>query len=84
MCAVLLCIGGKLKTLGRADHLSSYIKSGCNESKIEIELFNPDGSNDVITRKFFTNNHSEFFLNGKSITGKKVRYCFDHMRHYYY
>ncbi|KAK6624544.1 hypothetical protein RUM44_011403 [Polyplax serrata] len=72
VCAVLLCLGGKMKTLSRADHLGSYVKTGCDQSCIEVELFNPGDHNIIIKRKIMSNNHSEFIINGKVSTISKV------------
>lgn len=84
VCAVLLCLGGKLKTLGRADQLSSYVKSGCDQSCIEIELYDPNGCNVTIKRKILSNNQSEFMINGKVSTASKVFNFFAFFGSYFY
>lgn len=72
VCAVVLGLNGKLKTLGRADQLSSYVKSGCDQSLIEIELYNPKTKNVVIRRQISANNQSQFYVNNAVATITKV------------
>lgn len=76
VCAVLLGLGGKLKTLGRADQIGSYVKSGCEQSVIEIELYNPGKENIVIQRQITTDNHSQFYVNEKNASAAMVCYNF--------
>ncbi|CAG7725836.1 unnamed protein product, partial [Allacma fusca] len=41
VCAICLGLAGKPKLLGRASGLKEYIRRGCHQATIEIELFNP-------------------------------------------
>ena len=52
---------------------ADYINHGCEKAVIELELYNPNGSNYVISRHI-TSNSSSWFLQGKSTTLKKVVY----------
>jgi len=71
VCATLLVLGGKLKTLERADLLSSYIKNGCEKSLIEIELYDPKRGN-VVIKRIFTKNDSKFYICDNPATPKEV------------
>lgn len=72
LCAVLLGLGGKLKTLGRADNIGSYVKSGCDQCLIEIELYDPNGKNTVIKRIISSSNQSQFYINDVASSAAKV------------
>lgn len=72
VCAVILGLGGKPKTCGRADQISSFVKSGCDQSLIEIELYNRKDKTIVIKRQISANNHSQFFVNNAASTITKV------------
>ncbi|KAL0279416.1 UNVERIFIED_CONTAM: hypothetical protein PYX00_000981 [Menopon gallinae] len=72
VCAVILALGGNTKSLCRADRLSAYVKNGCSEGTIDIELYEPQGDNVIVTRKIYSNNHSEFYINGKQVTASKI------------
>lgn len=68
----ILGLGGDAKVIGRATEISKYVKIGYNEAVIEIELYNPNGSNDIINRKFDIKNNSRFFLNSTHVSKEKI------------
>lgn len=72
VCAVILGLGGNTKSLGRADRLSAYVRNGSDECDIDIELYEPEDNNVVVSRKIYLNNHSEFYINGRQVTAAKV------------
>ncbi len=65
-------LGGNTQIVGRASELSKFVKVGRDNAVIEIELFNPDGANDVVRREFDMRNHSRFSLNGLVVPLEKV------------
>lgn len=72
VCAVVLGLGGKTKTLARGDQLSSYVKSGCDQSLIEIELYNGADKSVVIRRQISSSNQSQFYVNNATATVAKI------------
>lgn len=72
ICAIILGLGGNPGVVGRATELQKYVKMGCNNASIEIELFHPNG-NDIIVRKYNVKNQSRFSLNGREIQVEKVQ-----------
>lgn len=78
LCAVIIGLGGKPSIIGRSSNLADYIKRGCNESKIEIELYNPDGINYIITRLISTSAAScSWQMHGKTASFKQVSEVID-------
>lgn len=73
VCAIVLGLGGKPSTIGRALHVSEYIKAGCNEAKIEIHLQNGKSKDIVITRIFNLQGKSLWFLNEKASNAKEIQ-----------
>ncbi|XP_014272608.1 structural maintenance of chromosomes protein 5 isoform X2 [Halyomorpha halys] len=71
VCAIVLGLGGKPNVIGRSPNVADYIKHGCEKALIELELYNPDGANFVISRHI-TSNTSSWFLQGKPTTLKKI------------
>ncbi|KAJ3719185.1 hypothetical protein C8R42DRAFT_628654 [Lentinula raphanica] len=73
-CAIALGLNFSPKVLGRAEQISAYIKNGCVDGHIEIELKTPPGKpNLVIHRKLATlGKNNSFVLNGKNASGKEV------------
>jgi hypothetical protein len=66
-------IGTKLgififQVVGRQKELSGYVRRGCKDGWVEIELKGkPGGRNKVVRRELTAaNNSSKFFLDGKS------------------
>ncbi|EEP81124.1 hypothetical protein UREG_05966 [Uncinocarpus reesii 1704] len=75
VCAICLGLGEGPQHLGRARDAAEFIKNGRPEATIEIELASPIGKrNTVVTRIIKRNgNKSLFAINGKQVSGKKVR-----------
>ncbi|KAI9768913.1 MAG: Structural maintenance of chromosomes protein 5 [Geoglossum simile] len=74
VCAICLGLGWGPQHLGRAKDVSEYVKHGCREASIEIELAgNPGRSNPVIRRRIQREgNKSQFFIDGKQAPQKAV------------
>ncbi|GLH06082.1 Uncharacterized protein GBIM_11601 [Gryllus bimaculatus] len=68
---IMLGLCGKPQDIGRAAHVGDYIKTGCSEANIEVELFNP-GGNYIIERNINRANKSVWFLNGERVSQKQV------------
>lgn len=66
-------LGGNPAVVGRAGELSKYVKVGNKKARIEIELFNEEGDNDIIVREFNIESHSRFHLNGKVVAQEKIQ-----------
>uniref|UniRef100_A0A023EZ20 Structural maintenance of chromosomes protein 5 n=1 Tax=Triatoma infestans TaxID=30076 RepID=A0A023EZ20_TRIIF len=78
LCAVIIGLGGKPSIIGRSSNLADYIKRGCNESKIEIELYNPNGINYIITRLISTSAAScSWQMHGKTASFKQISEVID-------
>ncbi|KAJ8708813.1 hypothetical protein PYW08_010195 [Mythimna loreyi] len=74
VCAIILGLCGKTSVIGRAKKISEYVRSGCEDSKIEIELYRDPGErNVIITREFDVNDSSSWFIDGKSAREKQVQ-----------
>ncbi|XP_015177763.1 PREDICTED: structural maintenance of chromosomes protein 5 [Polistes dominula] len=65
VCAIVLGLGGKPNIIGRAVHVKDYVKSGCNEAKIEIQLKESHSKFVTITRTFNVSGKTCWFLNGQ-------------------
>ncbi|KAI9817554.1 MAG: Structural maintenance of chromosomes protein 5 [Pycnora praestabilis] len=76
VCAICLGLGWGPQHLGRAKDVSEYVKHGCQEATIEIELAGDHqrhGKNPVIRRTVKREgNKSQFYIDGKSSTQKGV------------
>lgn len=75
VCAICLGLGWDPKNLGRAKEIGEYVKHGCTQASIEIELAAQPGqnTNPVICRKIVKeNNKSAFSINGRQATQKQV------------
>lgn len=61
--------------MGRASDLKAYVKQGCEEAQIEVELKAfPRKKNPVIWRSFTKENEkSEWRLNGRSRSASSLR-----------
>lgn len=70
VCAIVLGLGGKPTTIGRAIHVADYIKRGCEEAKIEIHLKNGK-SNDIVIRRIFNRCGKSFWFLDNRQTGIK-------------
>ncbi|CAL7950406.1 unnamed protein product [Xylocopa violacea] len=73
VCALVLGLGGKPTTIGRAIHVADYIKSGCEEAKIEIHLTNGRKNDVVIRREFNIRGKSLWFLNETPSSMKEIQ-----------
>lgn len=75
VCAIALGLGWKPAVLGRAKDVASFVKQGCNEGWIELELKAPkDTTQNIIIRRSLerNNNASEWRINGKKVTAKDI------------
>ncbi|KAI9828295.1 MAG: Structural maintenance of chromosomes protein 5 [Thelocarpon impressellum] len=74
VCAICLGLGWGPQHLGRAKDVSEYVKHGCHEASIEIELAGrPGEANPVIRRQIKREgNKSSFFVDDKPVTLKAV------------
>ncbi|XP_051166122.1 structural maintenance of chromosomes protein 5 [Leptopilina boulardi] len=72
VCAIVLGLAGKPKVIGRAEKIADYVKAGCQEAKIEIELFESENKTLLITRKFTSHNTTTWFINGKQVPIKEI------------
>ncbi|XP_026316066.1 structural maintenance of chromosomes protein 5 [Hyposmocoma kahamanoa] len=75
VCAIILGLCGKTSVIGRAKKISEYIRSGCQQSTIEIELYQQPGQqNDVIvTRNFNLKDISTWLIDHKIVREKDVQ-----------
>lgn len=73
VCAIVLGLAGKPSTIGRAVHIANYVKTGCEEAKIEIHLKNGNNRDIIITRVFNTRGKSFWFLNKKQSNIKEIQ-----------
>mgnify|MGYP004575459217 CR=1 FL=1 len=73
VCAIVLGLGGKPTTIGRATHVADYIKIGREEAKIEIHLKNEEKSDIVIQRMFNKNGKSSWLLNNRQTSIKEIQ-----------
>ncbi|XP_076647779.1 structural maintenance of chromosomes 5 [Halictus rubicundus] len=73
VCAIVLGLGGKPSTIGRAVHVADYVKAGCEQAKIEIHLKNGRNRDVVITRVFNIQGKSSWFLNEKLSNIKEIQ-----------
>ncbi|KAI9809106.1 MAG: hypothetical protein M1825_002395 [Sarcosagium campestre] len=76
VCAICLGLGWGPQHLGRAKDVAEYVKHGCHDSSIEIELAgNPAEKqpNHIVRRQIRREgNKSQFFINGKPVPQKAV------------
>ncbi|KAJ5663158.1 hypothetical protein N7507_003889 [Penicillium longicatenatum] len=75
VCAICLGLGWGPQHLGRAKDLGEFVKHGCREATIEIELArHPNGTrNPVISRTIKRDgNKSSFTLNGQAVSKQAV------------
>ncbi|CAK9812836.1 Structural maintenance of chromosomes protein 5 [Anthophora plagiata] len=73
VCAIVLGLGGKPITIGRAVHVADYVKRGCQEAKIEIHLTNGRKNDIVIRREFNIRGKSEWFLDDRHSNTKEIQ-----------
>ncbi|XP_015433616.1 PREDICTED: structural maintenance of chromosomes protein 5 [Dufourea novaeangliae] len=73
VCAIVLGLGGKPSTIGRATQVAAYVKAGCEEAKIEIHLKNGKNRDAIVTRLFNIQGKSSWFLNEKQSNIKEIQ-----------
>ncbi|KOC65567.1 Structural maintenance of chromosomes protein 5 [Habropoda laboriosa] len=73
VCAIVLGLGGKPTTIGRATHVADYVKVGCEEAKIEIHLTNGKKNDIVIRREFNILGNTRWFLDDRLSNSKEVQ-----------
>ncbi|KAI4478557.1 hypothetical protein M0804_011880 [Polistes exclamans] len=66
VCAIVLGLGGKPNIIGRALYVKDYVKNGCDEAKIEIQLKENCTKFVTITRIFNTSGKTFWLLDGQS------------------
>ena len=81
---IALALGAKTAVLGRAEHIVDFIRTGCDEAELEIEIFNDQMEEDnfVIKRKISRKEnrsskaamgqHSKWWINDKEAKEKAV------------
>jgi len=74
VCAICLGLGWGTQHLGRAKELSEFVKHGCSEAEIEIELKGHQGNTNPIIRRNIRRegNKSSWHIDGQSSTLKNV------------
>lgn len=77
---ICLALAGKPSVLGRATHLSDFIRLGKQEAEVEVELFVPGEENVVIRRKWNQENKTVWTVGGKKSSGKDVEKLVAHFR----
>ncbi|XP_063833997.1 structural maintenance of chromosomes protein 5 [Ostrinia nubilalis] len=74
VCAIILGLCGKTSVIGRAKKISEYVRSGCEQSTIEIELYQEQGKrNVIITRHFNLKDVSTWSIDHKTVREKQVQ-----------
>ncbi|XP_068624115.1 structural maintenance of chromosomes protein 5 [Battus philenor] len=74
VCAIILGLCGKTKVIGRAQKISEYVRSGCEQAAIEIELYQQPGQrNVIITRNFNLKDMSTWAIDHKTVKEKQVQ-----------
>ncbi|XP_047519657.1 structural maintenance of chromosomes protein 5 isoform X1 [Pieris napi] len=74
VCAIILGLCGKPSVIGRAKKLSEYVRGGCEEATIEIELYQQPGKqNVIITRNFNLKDTSMWYINHKTARENQVQ-----------
>ncbi|KAJ8603738.1 hypothetical protein CTAYLR_000256 [Chrysophaeum taylorii] len=76
VCAIAIGLGASPKVLGRADTLSEFVRTGCDEAMTEIELLGEERKRSVVIRRDISKSsrgHSKWKISGKSATEPEVR-----------
>lgn len=73
VCAIILGLGGKPTTIGRATQIGDYVKAGCREAKIKIHLKNGKNQDIAITRIFNNHGKSSWLLNENYSSIKEIQ-----------
>lgn len=73
VCAIVLGLGGKPATLGRAKEPRDFIKIGCDMAIIDCELYGgPTGKNYRVARTIYEDSTSSWKINGQDSNQKAV------------
>ncbi|XP_071035247.1 structural maintenance of chromosomes protein 5 isoform X2 [Parasteatoda tepidariorum] len=72
MCAICLGLAGNTHLTGRTGQLSDFVKYGCEQAVIEIELENPSKSNAVVTR-IIERDSSTWLLDKKLVSFDEIQ-----------
>jgi chromosome segregation ATPase len=74
-CAICIGLGFAPSLLGRATEMKSYVKLGCTDASIEIELKGPIGERNPVIRRALSNkdDRSKWTLNGSGSTFTAVK-----------
>ncbi|XP_043287800.1 structural maintenance of chromosomes protein 5 [Venturia canescens] len=75
--AIVLGLGGKPSVIGRGNTLSHYVKNGCNNALIEIDLKNTETSNYRIVRRFNLQNENAWTVDGKPVSQKSLMHLME-------
>ncbi|XP_038218178.1 structural maintenance of chromosomes protein 5 [Zerene cesonia] len=74
VCAIILGLCGKTSVIGRAKKISEYVRCGCEQASIEIELYQKPGQrNVIITRSFNLKELSMWYIDHKTVREKQVQ-----------
>eukprot|EP00485_Elphidium_margaritaceum_P009805 CAMPEP_0202693706 /NCGR_PEP_ID=MMETSP1385-20130828/7743_1 /ASSEMBLY_ACC=CAM_ASM_000861 /TAXON_ID=933848 /ORGANISM="Elphidium margaritaceum" /LENGTH=1126 /DNA_ID=CAMNT_0049349423 /DNA_START=60 /DNA_END=3440 /DNA_ORIENTATION=+ len=73
VCAICIGLGGKFKSLGRAEKAAQFIKYGREKAMIKIELYNASKERNDVIERMITKNKSSWFLNRKAVTGTQIQ-----------
>lgn len=75
VCAISIGLGWSLGLLGRTKEPGEFVKHGCSQATIEIELKGHGGEkNPVVRREIFRDtNKSQFYLDGRQTTLKEIK-----------
>ncbi|KAK7202744.1 P-loop containing nucleoside triphosphate hydrolase protein [Myxozyma melibiosi] len=74
VCAIALGLGGKPELLGRAKDIGEFVKQGKKRGTILIEIKGHAGEpNRTIERTIFSDNRSEWNIDGKHTTARAVK-----------
>ncbi|CAB3225786.1 unnamed protein product [Arctia plantaginis] len=74
VCAIILGLCGKPSVIGRSKKISDYVRTGCSNSTIEIELYRDRGQrNVIITRNFNLLDVSTWSIDHKTVREKQVQ-----------
>ncbi|CAB3240501.1 unnamed protein product [Arctia plantaginis] len=74
VCAIILGLCGKPSVIGRSKKISDYVRTGCSNSTIEIELYRDHGQrNVIITRNFNLLDVSTWSIDHKTVREKQVQ-----------
>lgn len=76
VCAICLCLGGKPKLLGRSDDIHAFVRHGCSEANIVVELYGGPGQDSIIVERTIYKEEGrsgKFYYNGATIGVTKLK-----------